>query len=304
MPLLTLFTAPKPFTDPHIAMIQKNAFRSWLLLPEVEVVLLGNEAGLAEMAGELGILHLSEVERSSSGAPRLSSMFELVRAHSQSPLLGIINADILLMSDFIQAVRRVIELRERFVLVSQRWDLDVTAPIEFTPGWEARLREQVTRQGKLHRLAGSDFFVFPRQCYMQVPPFIIGRAGWDNWMIYKARREGWPVIDLTPTIMLIHQNHDYRHLAGGQPHYNHPETEENIRLAGGHANIRYTLLDVTHQLVNGQLRRPPLTSARLLRKLELLLRALFSFLPEEKIEEIARPRRWKKRFQRFFSRFF
>lgn len=303
MPLLTLFTAPKPFTDPHIAMIQENAFRSWLLLPEVEVVLLGNEAGLEEMASELGILHLSEVERSPSGAPRLSSMFELVRAHSQSPLLGIINADMLLMSDFMQAVRRVMELRERFVLVSQRWDLDVTAPIEFTPEWEMRLRERVARFGKLHRPAGSDFFVFSRECYTAVPPFTIGRAGWDNWMIYYALHQGWPVIDLTPSVMIVHQNHDYSHLPGGQPHYNHPETEENIRLAGGQPNIRYTILDATHQLVNGRLRSPSLTSARLLRKAEVLVRSLFSFLPEEKVEEIARPRRWKKRFQRFFSRF-
>ncbi|MFN3742882.1 MAG: hypothetical protein ACK4VW_09475, partial [Anaerolineales bacterium] len=198
MPLLTLFTAPKPFTNPHIATIQKNALHSWLLLPDVEIVLLGDEVGLAETAQEMGVLHLKDVERSPSGAPRLSSMFELVRAHSQSPLLGIINADILLMPDFMQAVRRVLELQERFVLVSQRWDLDVTAPIEFTPGWEARLREQVARHGKLHRLAGSDFFVFPRRCYTEVPPFTIGRAGWDNWMIYQARRQGWPVIDLTP----------------------------------------------------------------------------------------------------------
>ncbi|MFO3797266.1 MAG: hypothetical protein ACK8QZ_08290, partial [Anaerolineales bacterium] len=289
--------------DAHIATIQRNALRSWLLLPDVEVILLGDEVGLAEVAQGMGILHLKDVERSPSGAPRLSSMLELVRAHRQSPLLGIINADILLMSDFMQAIRRVLELEERFVLVSQRWDLDVTEPIEFTPGWEARLRAQAVRSGKLHRPAGSDFFVFPRHCYLTIPSFTIGRSGWDNWMIYKARQEGWPVVDLTPSVMIVHQNHDYRHLPGGQPHYNHPETEENIRLAGGPANTRYTLLDVTHQLVNGQLKRPPLTSARLLRKVELLLRRLFAFLPEATVEEIARPERWKKCFQRFFSKF-
>ena len=31
-PLLTLFTAPKPFTNPHIALIQRNAIRSWMAL--------------------------------------------------------------------------------------------------------------------------------------------------------------------------------------------------------------------------------------------------------------------------------
>ncbi len=33
-PALTLFTAPKPFTNPHIALIQRNAFRSWQALGE------------------------------------------------------------------------------------------------------------------------------------------------------------------------------------------------------------------------------------------------------------------------------
>ena len=60
-----------------------------------------------------------------------------------------------------------------------------------------------------------------------------GRAGWDNWMIYAGRRSGWPVVDATASIMIIHQNHDYSHLPGGQPHYRLPETDENVRLAGG-----------------------------------------------------------------------
>jgi hypothetical protein len=54
MSLITLFSAPKPFTNPHIAMIQRNAIKSWTLLPDVEVILLGEEEGLAEAAHELG----------------------------------------------------------------------------------------------------------------------------------------------------------------------------------------------------------------------------------------------------------
>ena len=59
MPLLTLFSAPKPFTDPHIATIQRNAIKSWTLLPDAEVILLGEETGLAETANEMGVKHLS-----------------------------------------------------------------------------------------------------------------------------------------------------------------------------------------------------------------------------------------------------
>ena len=312
MTLITLFSAPKPFTDPHIAMIQRNAIKSWTLLPDVEVILLGEETGLAEVAREFGVKHIPNVARNESGVPLISSMFQLVRENADSDLLCIINADMILMPDFVEAARTVLHggrvaggvsrpRLDEFVLLSQRWDYDIASPIDFAVGWESGLRESVRKQNQLHRPAGSDFFLFPKSCYTDIPNFTIGRAGWDNWMIYKARAEGWAVIDCTPSIMIVHQNHDYSHLPDGKPHYEHPETNENIRLAGGQANIRYTILDSTHQLTNGKLSRPKMTSLRFTRKLELFLRTIFFFLPEDKIESIARPKRWRKRISRLFK---
>lgn len=301
MPLITLISAPKPFTDPHIAMIQRNAIHSWTLLPEVEVILLGEETGLAEAAKEFGVRHIPNVARNESGVPLISSMFQLAREHSDSELLCIVNADMILMDDFIEATRRSRLQRDKFVLLSQRWDYDIASPLDFAEGWESRLRESVRKQNQLHRPAGSDFFIFPKSCYQDIPNFTIGRAGWDNWMICKARREGWAVIDCTLSMMIVHQNHDYSHLPDGKPHYAHPETNENIRLAGGQANVRYTILDATHQLADGKLIRPKMTSLRLTRKLELFLRAIFFFLPENMIENIARPKRWQKRINKFFK---
>ena len=283
-------------------MIQRNAIKSWTLLPEVEVILLGEETGLVEAARELGVKHIPNVARNESGTPLISSMFQLARENSNSKLLCIINADMILMPDFIEAANQTIKLKDKFVLLSQRWDLDVTQPLDFSTGWENRLRSVVRGQGELHRPAGSDFFLFSKSCYTDVPNFTIGRAGWDNWMIYKARKEGWAVIDGTPSVMIVHQNHDYSHLPGGKPHYEHPDTNINIRLAGGQANVRYTILDATHQLAaDGKLTRPKMTSLRFMRKFELFLRAVFFFLPENVIENIARPKRWKKRIQKIFG---
>jgi hypothetical protein len=302
MPLITLFSAPKPFTDPHIALIQRNAIKSWTLIPDIEVILLGEETGLAEAARELGVKHISNVKCNESSTPLISSMFQLARQNSNSDLLCIINADMILMSDFLEAAKQAVKLKEKFVLLSQRWDLDLTQPIEFTEGWQNRLSSMVRRQGALHRPAGSDFFLFPKSCYIDIPNFTIGRAGWDNWMIYKARKENWSVIDCTPSVMIVHQNHDYSHLPGGKPHYEHPDTNENIRLAGGEANIRYTIIDSTHLLTeDGKLIRPKISYPRFMRSVELFLRSVFFFLPEKMIENVARPKRWKKRIQKLFK---
>ena len=302
MPLITLFSAPKPFINPHIAMIQRNAIQSWTLLPDVEVILLGEETGLAEVARELGVRHLPNVACNDSGTPLISSMFDLARKNANSDLLCIINADIILMPDFMEIARRSRMLRDKFVLLSQRWDYDVTRPIEFNEGWQDRLRSIVHSQGQLHRPAGSDFFLFPLSSYLDIPNFAIGRAGWDNWMIYKARKERWPVIDCTPSLMIVHQNHDYSHLPGGKPHYEHPDTNENIRLAGGEANIRYTIVDATHQLRNGTLARPKWTYLRFMRGVELFLRKFFFFLPAKTLENVARPKRWKKKFMKIMGK--
>src|SRR3989304_1246267 len=311
MPLITLLSAPKPFMDPHIATIQRNAIRSWTLLPEVEVILFGEETGLAEAAKELGVKHILSVACNENRTHRISSMFQLASENSHSDLLCIVNADMILMPDFVEATLESISLLlkirqqavglQRFVLLSQRWDLDISQPIEFTEGWQNHLLTIVHRQGTLHRPAGSDFFLFPKSCYQDIPDLAIGRAGWDNWMIYKARQQKWPVIDCSPSVMIVHQNHDYSHLPDGKSHYDHPDSNENIRLAGGQANIRYTILDSTHQLVDGKLTRPKMTSLRFMRKVELFLREIFFFLPEDMIDNIVRPTRWKKRIQKIFG---
>jgi len=160
------------------------------------------------------------------------------------------------------------EQAKRFLIVGQRWDLDVREPLKFGPGWPERLRERAFSAGKLHRASGSDYFVFPRECFADMPAFAIGRAGWDNWMIYAGRSRGWPVVDASQDIMIVHQQHDYSHLPGGQPHYRLPETFENVRLAGGKRTI-LELSDSSHRLVNGRLQPRPLTWNRFWRELEL-----------------------------------
>ncbi|WP_299026289.1 hypothetical protein [uncultured Thermanaerothrix sp.] len=269
MTWLALFTTPKPFTDPHIARIQRNAIRSWVALGEaVEVILVGDEAGVAEVAREFGVKHVPEVARNAYGTPLIPAIFEQARLHSKSPVLAYVNADILLTSSFLQGAQAVHRVMPQFLIVGQRWDLDVQEDFVIGRGWEEELRQRVQMHGRRHPPAGSDYFIFPRECFQNLPSMAVGRAGWDNWMIYFARRQGWPVVDASSFIYIVHQNHDYRHLPGGQPHYRLPETEENVRLGGGRRTI-FTLLDATHVLDNEGLRRAPLTWGKFWREVEV-----------------------------------
>jgi hypothetical protein len=101
-----------------------------------------------------------------------------------------------------------------------------------------------------------------------MPPFAIGRAGWDNWMFYQARRKNWPLVDASQSVMIVHQDHDYGHLPQGQPHYRLPETFENVKLAGGPRTI-FNLLDADYQLTPSKLQETPLTWKKFWREVEI-----------------------------------
>jgi len=151
MSALTIFSAPKPYTQEHIAIIQRNAVKSWLALgDEVEVILIGEEEGLAQEAKALGVTHLPEVQRNALGTPLLSSIFSLARQTSQSPLMAYINADILIFEDFLQTARQISSALEKFLVVGQRWDLDVNKILKFDGDWQNELKSALTVKARLH----------------------------------------------------------------------------------------------------------------------------------------------------------
>ncbi len=267
--LITIFTAPKPFTKPHTGLIQRNAILSWKQLgDDVRVIILGGEPGMAEFAIETGTEQVSEVDINFFGTPLVSSMFAAARQMSSSPLLAYVNADVLLTPKFTEVARQVYSQLKKFVIVGQRYNLNVQEPLEFFSGWDLYLLSDTQIRGYLSPPDGSDYFIFPRECFAKIPDFTIGRGGWDNWMLFHARTQGIPVIDATASITAIHQEHDFSHLPYGQPRFRLPETTVNIHLAGGPRNL-FTLADANYTFHYGQLERIPLNLSKLLREMEI-----------------------------------
>jgi hypothetical protein len=266
--LITLFSAPKPFTNDHIATIQYNAIRSWLALDDnVEVILIGEEEGLQEAAADLNVQLIPVERRAPSGAPYINDLFRLAQDTAAHPLLGYLNTDIILLDDFLPAVSIVSERFSRFMLVGNRYDLDVDERLSFDDRWIGSLRQMIEDSGSLHSPMGSDYFIFRKGQFRDIPEFVLGRSGWDNWMMYKARHDGVPMIDASGSITAVHQNHDYTHLPGGKPHYRHPESERNIRLAGGYETM-FRLRDATWLLTSTGVHRKMFSEWEWPRKIE------------------------------------
>lgn len=294
MSLVTIFITPKGFDREHIAVIQRNAVRSWKMLgDDVDILLIGDDEGVEENANALGVRYIREVKRNSHGTPLLSDIFRIARENSDSPLLAYVNADILLKQDFWQTCREMTAKEKQFLLVGRRYDLDVETEIEFTPDWETKLDREVAERGKWHSFNGSDYFIFTRDIFTEIPDFAIGRSGWDNWMFYEARAKGWKMIDCTGAIKIVHQNHDYAHLPNGLSHHRQPETAENVAAAGGDQNL-YRPIDCTY--VYGEdrvLRRARITKLKIIRETAIFCRMK---LKSQKLANFVR--RFEKRGQK------
>jgi hypothetical protein len=242
--MLTIFTIPKAFTA-ETSLMQRNAIRSWRRLENIQVVLCGDDAGVAEAAAELGCHHFPTLQRTSLGTPRLDDAFAGVEQLARHELICYVNADIILLPGFQGVLSRLSE--PRFLIAGRRMNVSLLTEISFDrEDWDAALWEWAQREGNYSGPVGSDYFIYRRGTLGAIPPFAVGRPYWDNWMMFMARQRGWSLIDATPVIRAIHQNHGYGHVpeAVGRM-WAGPEGNDNLRAASGRV---YTLVDATHAL--------------------------------------------------------
>ena len=254
--MLTVFSTAKPFHG-HSGIIQRNALKSWTLLhPEVEVILFGDEDGTAETCRDLGIRHEPEVRRNENGTKYLNYIFDRAHEISRHNLLCYANCDILLTSDFRAALELVARTCSEFLMIGRRWDTNITKPWDFErPDWDHQLRLLALLSGKRNGPSWVDYFCFSRGLYYQkMLPFLIGRHGWDPWLIWFARKSKVRLIDASRTVVAVHQNHDYAYLKQGAASL-HGKAEEtyNLSLAGDRAFRYYTVDAATDRLLRGHL---------------------------------------------------
>jgi len=246
--MITLFCCPKPFRG-LTNVIQRNAICSWTLLhPKPEIILIGDEEGMAEVATEFNLRHITEVERNDFGTPLVNSIFCTAENASSHDLLCYINSDIILLSDFTQAIESGLVYKSNCLMIGQRWNLDVKDPIDFSRNWEERLRREVKEKGQLEIPNAKDYFVYHKGIFDNILPFALGRTIWDDWLVSKARLQGTPVVDLTHMARVIHQNHTYsHHVRGKKGVVKGEEARRNIKLAKGYL-FAFTTWDSDYEL--------------------------------------------------------
>jgi hypothetical protein len=251
---LAILAMPKPFQG-HIGIIQRNAITSWTRLsPRPEIFLFGEEPGTADIAHNLCISQLGDIARNEFGTPLLNDLLTRAKIATSSQILCYVNADIILLQQFWDAIAAIHKIFPRFLAVTHRWEIDLRTNLDFSQCTQLDL--SVLPAGAQGHHTAIDAFAFTRDMYEDVPALAIGRAWFDQWLIKDAYLRGIPVVDATKVARAIHQRHDYAHIDGGQKAaYGGEEARRNLHIYGGIPHA-YTLLNATHQLLpDGTARR-------------------------------------------------
>jgi hypothetical protein len=251
--MITVFTTAKPFVG-QMKTNQINAIKSWKQLgPDIEILLFGQGEGYSEVARELDLVWIDRVATSDYGTPLVDNMFELAKRQGHYSTRMYINCDIVLIGNF-PSILMVLGKRD-FLAVGQRWDMKLDEEIDFgRSDWRQFLQSSVRQVATLHPPQGSDYFLYRGDIWDGLPKLVVGRAGYDNNLIYHCRSRGIPVVDLTDAVMAIHQNHDYgHHSAGYEGVFFGPEAQLNYQVTD--QTFYFTPVDADFRMSEGKLKR-------------------------------------------------
>lgn len=227
---LTLLSTPKAFQG-HFDTIQRNAITSWTKLsPRPDVVLFGTDEGTSELCRELGLRHVPDVATTEEGTPLLSDMFLRGQEIATTPLVCWSNADVIFTDRLLEAADRVLTGGRPVYLVGRRTDIDQRHRLDFEPGWQERIVRRAQDQGELKPVNWIDYFMFTRGLFPDLPPFAIGRPGYDPWLIWRAASLSADVIDATEFVTAVHQRHDYSHVGRREDVFNGEEARRNAAI--------------------------------------------------------------------------
>jgi hypothetical protein len=231
-PVLTLLSTPKAFRG-HNGVIQRNALTAWShLSPRPEVILFGADEGTAEICAELGFRHVPDVATNDQGTPLVSDMFLQGQALARTPMVCWSNADVIHTDRLVRAAELSVARGGPLYVVGQRTDIDQTSPLEFAPDWQATIVRRAASHGELKPMNWIDWFLFTRGLFEALPPFAIGRPGYDPWLIWRAADLGAEVVDATRFVPAVHQRHDYAFAGGREAIFTGAEAQANATQVG------------------------------------------------------------------------
>jgi hypothetical protein len=267
--MITILSSPKPFVGID-KYNQYRAINNWKTLSNnVEIILYGNSAGIDDAGYELNVCVVKEIKSTNNGIPYFGSIVEHASTFGKYDSQMYLNCDILLSN--LDTVISKIKFTN-YLLIGQRIDLAEGVIVEESnlnfKNIVNKLYEQ--NKAKLHKPTGIDYFIFKRNQWHGIGEIVIGRGGYDNALLNFTKKMKFPIIDITNSVIALHQFHNYNHVIGNDNTvFYGSEAKNNLRLAGNHSLL--TISDSDYIFSNEQILYIPCRGDKL-RQFELYLR--------------------------------
>ena len=183
----------------------------------------------------------------------MDNCIEIIKKKVDATAIVHVSTDIILNQTFIDTVLKInnIFINKSFYVVGQR--IDINESFDLTKcSLDEDFFKKLKNIGNLHTPTAMDYFVFSRNFDIKMPPFVIGRPGWDSWLVSFCKKKKIPVIDATCSIDAFHQNHSY---PTKKKNYFQSECNYNFKLAGGNKNLM-NIREADYIFINNQLKKP------------------------------------------------
>ena len=212
-PLITFFTTFSD--DPAKRVAHENTLHLWSqLTPMVRPILYYSPrqslAGLIPLARSLGweVYPCPVASTTPSRLPVLRHMFlHAQETGERTPFYGYANGDIVFDDTLVttlQALRHFANYSKQLLIVGRRTNYKMGAD-ETIPSLVEVTRR--ARTGETFMGTAFDFFITKYEGYpwRAIPDFVVGRIGYDDWLVATAIDRGIPVVDATASLMALHQ---------------------------------------------------------------------------------------------------
>lgn len=212
--MITIFSTCKPFDarpGSGFDVAQYNAIHSWAHLhPDVEIILFGDEEGTAELAAEVGAIHVPRVTKHANRYPLISEMFRRAGEMASHEIRAYINSDILFLDDLLPAVQIVADCFDDFMIVGRRYNMSTRRFRFDIPDWLG-VAWSTVRLARAQSTTGMDYFIYRGQeIWDDLPPLAVACFMWDTWMLWWALHNGLPVVDIGQVVIAAHHVHQLR----------------------------------------------------------------------------------------------
>ena len=234
-PLVTLFTtfADHFHTDVEKLNVHNNTIANWASLkPAVNLILFSSDSYWSTVAKSFGWDVIKPlIENNDTKPPVLKDMFHLAKTRYNTNWYGYVNADILFTSEIIlnleTLTRKYNTSNTKIMLTGRRTNVDNLTKLD--PLSDMDITNRAKQFGHLYKEDAEDFFIATSSFQWQsILPVVVGRPGYDNWLVGEARCQlNTTVIDVTKTLLAFHQT---TQKGGNSEGHFHKDSDFNLNL--------------------------------------------------------------------------